>query len=43
LPPAERRGASMRAAALSGVAHQLLSGEPLPPSILDRPKQAPRP
>jgi hypothetical protein len=43
LPPAERRAASMRAAALSGVAHQLLSGEPLPPSILDTGRQALRP
>jgi hypothetical protein len=43
LPPAERRVASMRAAALSSVAQHLLSGEPLPPSILDTGRHAPRP
>jgi hypothetical protein len=43
LPPSERRGASMRAKALSGVAHQLLSGEPLPPSILNTGRHGLRP
>jgi hypothetical protein len=33
LPPAERRAASIRAAALSSTAHQLLSGTSAPPAV----------
>ena len=36
LPPAQRREATMRATALNSVARELLSNEPLPPSILQR-------
>jgi hypothetical protein len=43
MPPSERREATMRAAALSGVAHQLLSGDPLPPSIFDLKTASPPP
>lgn len=35
LPPAERKVAGMRAAALGSVAHQLLSSEPMPASPFD--------
>jgi hypothetical protein len=35
MPLAERRAAMMRASVLSEVAQKLLSGEPMPPSLLD--------
>ncbi len=38
LPPAERRAAGIRAAALSSVAQELLSNDPMPPSLFKLPR-----